>query len=145
MPKIDLDSIPPVNRTGYPPPYDQPVEGRWQRKIGLADFGVNHVTLEPGAWSSQRHWHEGEDEMVVILSGRAVLIDDNGRTEMGPGDVAVFPKGDGNGHHLVNETEGQCVFVAVGRTAEGVCHYPDIDLHIPEDGVGYTRKDGTRY
>lgn len=145
MPKIDFAAIPPVNRTGYPPPYDKAVEGRWQRKVGLEDFGVNHVTLDPGAWSSQRHWHEAEDELVIILSGRAVLIDDDGRTEMGPGDVAVFPKGDGNGHRLVNETEAQCVFVAVGRTAEGPCHYPDIDLHLPGGGSGYTRKNGGQY
>ena len=34
---------------------------------GLTDFGASLVRLEPGAWSSQRHWHEGEDEFVVML------------------------------------------------------------------------------
>lgn len=62
---------------------------------------------------------------------------------MRPGDIATFPKNDGNGHHLVNESEADCVFVAVGRPAEGACHYPDIDLHIFGDGTGYRRKDGT--
>ena len=37
MPKIDLDAIPQVNRTGYPPPFDEQVAGRWQRRLGARD------------------------------------------------------------------------------------------------------------
>ena len=59
MPKVDLDSIEEVNRTGYPPPFDADVAGRWQRRLapaaGLAAFGATRVRLDPGAWSSQRH------------------------------------------------------------------------------------------
>lgn len=149
MPKLDLDTVPQTNRTDYPAEYAQEVAGRFVRRIapatGLTDYGVSHVTLVPGAWSSQRHWHENEDEMVVILSGQAVLIDDNGRTPMGAGDMAVFPKNDGNGHHLVNESDADCIFVAVGRPTEGACHYPDIDLHIFNDDGEYKRKDGSNF
>lgn len=147
MPKIDLDAIPQTNGTGYPAEYAQAVQERWVRRmapvLGLADFGVSHVTLKPGAWSSQRHWHVDEDEMVVMIAGEAVLIDDNGRTPMRPGDMAVFPKNDGNGHHLANESEADCVFVAVGRPATGACHYPDIDMYIFGDDTSYRRKDGS--
>ena len=149
MPKLDLDSIPQTNRTGYPPEYAPAVAGRFVRRIapatGLADFGVSHVTLEPGAWSSQRHWHVDEDEMVVMLLGKAILIDDNGRSEMRAGDMAVFPKNDGNGHHLVNESDAPCVFVAVGRPAAGECYYPDIDMHIFDNGKTFRRKDGSEF
>jgi len=145
MPKLDLMGIEQNNRTGYPQPFDQPVAGRWVRRLtpvmGLQDFGASHVVLKPGAWSSQRHWHEDEDEMVIMLSGQAVLIDDTGRTPMMPGDVAIFPKNDGNGHHLVNESASDCVFIAVVRAAEGLCHYPDIDMKY-SGANGYTRKDG---
>lgn len=59
MPKLDLDTIPQTNATGYPPEYAKAVQGRWYRRLGpaagLADFGVTHATLKPGAWSSQRH------------------------------------------------------------------------------------------
>ncbi|MEZ5655603.1 MAG: cupin domain-containing protein [Sphingobium sp.] len=146
MPKLDLSSIPLTNATGYPPEQAKAVEGRWYRRLapegGLTDFGASHVVLKPGAWSSQRHWHEDEDEMVIMLSGEAVLIDDTGRTPMMPGDVAIFPKNDGNGHHLVNESESDCIFVALGRAAEGVCHYSDIDMRY-KAGEGYTRRDGS--
>ncbi|WP_034160251.1 cupin domain-containing protein [Sphingomonas sp. ERG5] len=148
MPKLDLDAIPQTNRTGYPPPYADMVQGRWYRRLGLAsgltDYGVSHVVLKPGAWSSQRHWHEGEDEFVVMIAGEAVLVDDHGEHAMRPGDCAAFPKGDGNGHVLQNRSDTDCVFVAVGRPNASDCHYPDIDMFIANGGT-FTRKDGSTF
>ena len=146
MPKLNLQAIASANRTGYPTAYAQAVEGRWVKRLataaGLQDFGASHVTLKPGAWSSQRHWHEEEDELVIMLAGEAVLVDDNGRTLMKPGDIAVFPKGDGNGHHLINESNVECAFVAIGRPPQGACHYPDIDMQY-SGATNYTRRDGS--
>lgn len=148
MPKLDLEAIPQSNATGYPPQYAGEVQGRHYRRLapasGLADFGASHVVLEPGAWSSQRHWHEAEDELVVMLSGTAVLVDDSGETVMQAGDVAAFPKGDGNGHVLQNRGPAPCVYVAIGRTSASDCHYPDIDMHL-FDGEGFRRKDGSPF
>lgn len=144
MPKIELAAIEQSNRTGYPAQYSGAVAGRWVRRLGtafgLADFGVSHVVLKPGAASSQRHWHEDEDEFVVMLSGEAMLADDSGRVPMRAGDMAVFPKGDGNGHQLVNESAADCAFLAFGRPTAGACHYPDIDMHLSKEG--FRRKDG---
>lgn len=150
MPKIDLDSIEPTNRTGYPPPYDRDVAGRWYRRLGpasgLTDMGVSHVTLEPQAWSSQRHWHEGIDEFVVVLDGEAVLVEDGGETVLRPGDCAAFPKDVPTGHHLVNRSAAPCSFLAFDvQHGEGDCHYPDADLHFEVQSERYTRKDGTSY
>ncbi len=148
MPKIDLDANPPTNSTDYPPPFDRAVEGRWVRRLapaaGLAAFGASHVVLKPGAWSSQRHWHAGEDELLVMVGGEAVLIDDDGRTPLLPGDVAAFAAGDGNGHHLVNESDADCVFVVVGAGPKTGGEYSDIDMVFTPDG-DYRRRDGTPY
>ena len=148
MPKLDLDAIPQTNATGYPAQHAGEVEGRWYRRLapasGLADFGASHVTLEPGAWSAHRHWHEGEDELVVMLAGEAVLVDDAGEHPMTPGDVAAFPKNDGNGHVLQNRSDAPCTFVAIGRPAASDCHYPDIDMHLT-NGRGFHRKDGRAF
>ena len=85
MPKVDLAAIEETNRTGYPPPFDRDVAGRWYRRLappsGITDFGASLVRLEPGAWSSQRHWHEGEDELLVMIEGEAVLVEDDGRDD----------------------------------------------------------------
>ena len=149
MPKLDLDSIEAINRTGYPPPYDAPMAKRHYRKLapatGIEDFGVSHVTLEPGGISSQRHWHEGEDELVVMLDGEAVLVEEGSESVMRPGDLAVFRKGVANGHHLVNRSSAPCTFVAVGKTAASDCHYPDIDLHLDGPSQAYTHRDGRPY
>lgn len=134
MPKLDLEAIEATNRTGYPAPYAKAVQGRWYRRLapvaGITDWGASDVTLEPGAWSSQRHWHEGEDELVIMLEGEAMLVENEGRTRLVAGDIAAFPKGVANGHHLINESDRPCRFVAIGRPAATDCHYPDIDMHL---------------
>ncbi|HEX5257935.1 MAG TPA: cupin domain-containing protein [Sphingomicrobium sp.] len=151
MTRVDLNSIERTNRTGYPPPHDEQVRCRSSQKLGpvfgLTDFGATVTTLEPGAWSSQRHWHEGEDELVVMLEGEAVLVEDSGETVMRPGDIAVFPKGAANGHHLINRSGAPCRLVAVGRAGVSApIHYSDIDMMIdPAKGPGYRHKDGTPY
>jgi uncharacterized cupin superfamily protein len=148
MPKVDLAAIEEVNRTGYPPPFDAEVAGRWQRRLapaaGLTEFGASLVRLDPGAWSSQRHWHEGEDEMVVMLSGTATLIEDGGETELVAGDIVAWPKGVRNGHHLVNRGEDPCTFVAIGAGPEEGGAYSDIDMIFTPDG-NYAHRDGTPY
>jgi uncharacterized cupin superfamily protein len=148
MPKLDIEAIPQSNATGYPAPFDEAVQGRWWRRLapaaGLTQMGASHVVLKPGAWSSQRHWHNGEDELVIILLGEAVLIEDDGETTMRPGDVAAWPAGVRNGHHLVNRTDADCVFIAIGtgeRSKGGA--YSDIDMTFSDDG--YFHKDGTAY
>jgi uncharacterized cupin superfamily protein len=147
MPRLDIEAIPQSNRTGYPEPFDAAVEGRWWRRLaptgGLTEMTASHVVLKPGAWSSQRHWHRGEDELLVMLSGEAVLIEDGGRTAIRPGDICAWPKGAENGHHLVNETENDCVFIAIAAGADTGGCYPDIDMLWNEEG--YLHKDGTPY
>ncbi len=147
MPKIDLTAIEQTSRTGYPPPFNEPVQGRHYRRIGealgLTDFGVSEVTLEPGAWSSQRHWHEGEDEIVVMIEGEAILVEDEGETVMRPGNIAVFRKAVANGHHLINRSDAPARFVAVGRVADTDCHYPDVDMHLDSRTKRFVRKDGS--
>jgi uncharacterized cupin superfamily protein len=148
MPKLDLEAIPQTNTAGDPAPYDTAVAGRWDRRLapaaGVTMFGASHVVLRPGAWSSQRHWHDGEDEMVVMIAGEAVLVEDAGEAVLQAGDCAAWAMGSKNGHHLVNRSDHDCIFVAIGagpRTGGG---YSDIDMMFTADNR-YTRKDGTDY
>ncbi len=149
MPKLDLIAVPQTNATGYPPPYDAPVDGRWYRRLappsGLTRMGASHVVLKPGAWSSQRHWHAEEDELLVMLEGEAVLVEDDGETVVRPGDVCAWPANARNGHHLQNRSTKDCVFIAISAGDRDADHgeYPDIDMVFGPDG--YARKDGTPY
>ena len=148
MPKLDLDAIPQTNRTGYPAPFDKDVAGRFYRRLappgGLSAMGASHVVLKPGGWSSQRHWHLGEDELLIMLSGEAVLVEDSGRTPLRPGDICAWPAGTENGHHLINESAEDCSFIAVSAGSHTGCSYPDIDMMWTADGA-FRHKDGTEY
>jgi uncharacterized cupin superfamily protein len=148
MPKVDITGIEPKRGSDYPRPFDRPLDGREARSVskagGLVDFNTNHVIVPPGGWSSQRHWHEGEDELVVILSGNAVLIDEDGRHPMAAGEIAVFPKNDGNGHKLINEGKAPLVLLAVSRPEMSKVEYSDIDLIWTPEG-GEQHRDGTPY
>lgn len=148
MPKLDLESIEQVNRTGYPPPHNQQVAGRWYRRLapagGLTQFGVSHVVLKPGAWSSQRHWHDEEDEFLVMISGEAALVEDGGTTVLRAGDCAAFPAGVKNGHHLRNVSDSDCSFVVVGSGAGGAGGYSDVDMAFTADGR-FVRRDGSEF
>ena len=149
MPKLDLDAIPQTNATGYPSPFDAPVAGRWYRRLapatGLGKLRASHVVLKPGAWSSQRHWHRDIDELLIMVAGEAVLIDDHGEQTIRPGDLIAWPAGVENGHHLQNRSDRDCVFVvaAAGNYEVDSGEYPDIDMVFDPDG--YARKDGSRY
>jgi uncharacterized cupin superfamily protein len=142
MPKVDPATLPLSTGSSYLPPHATAVAGRsWQAVAeGLTQFGANLVTLAPGAWSSQRHWHSHEDEMVVMLTGEAVLVEDGSETLLRAGDIACFPAGAANGHHLQNRSALPCRFVAIGTNHPDIdeCHYPDIDMHL--DAGGFRRK-----
>lgn len=148
MPKVDLESVEASNATGYPDPFHKEMAGRWWKRIaplaGLTELGASHVRLDPGGWSSHRHWHDTEDELVVMLSGMAVLIEDDGETEVKAGDVLAWPKGGSNGHHLINRSHEPCTFVAISAGARTAGGYSDIDMVFTDDGR-FLRKDGTEY
>src|SRR3546814_20352939 len=119
MPKLDLDTIEPTNRTGYPEPFASDVAGRWYRRIGDAaeftDFGASHVVLTPGATSAQRPWHEAEDELARMLAGAAVLVEADGRDTIQPGALAIFTMGTATDHHSVQESAPDCASGHIGR------------------------------
>jgi uncharacterized cupin superfamily protein len=79
-----------------------------------------------------------------MLEGEAVLIEDGGRTPMRPGDMAAWPKGVQNGHHLVNESDKPCRFLAFGGGTNTGGGYSDIDMLFTEDNR-YVHKDGSAY
>lgn len=152
MPKIDIDKVPLDSATGYPPPFNKAVEGRVRKRLaraaGLTQFGVNVCTLKPGAASSQRHWHEYEDELVYVLSGEVVLREDGGETMLKAGDAAAWKAGVANGHCLTNRSDRDAVLIEVGtRAPTERAHYSDIDMRAERDdkGMHFTKRSGEPY
>lgn len=152
MPKIDVASLPEDNSCGYPAPFHEIAKGRFRKRLGnaggLTQFGVNLCRLEPGSGSSQRHWHEDEDELVYVLDGEVVLIEDEGETLLRAGDAAGFKAGVENGHQLVNRSDRDALVLEIGtRTPGHSAFYSDIDMKVVnENGVDrFLHKDGTPY
>jgi uncharacterized cupin superfamily protein len=77
-----------------------------------------------------------------------VLIEDDGETVLKPGDAAGFKANAPNGHHLVNKSDRDAVYLEIGtRSKHERAEYPDVDLRVirDESGARYTHKDGRPY
>ena len=151
-PALDPAVLPEASGSGYPEPFRRRVAGKHRRRLGdalgLKNFGVNLTRLDPGIESSMRHAHSNQDELIYVIEGEVTLVTDAGRQKLGPGMVAGFPAGSGDGHQLVNETGRPAVFLEVGdRTPGDEVIYSDIDMVGKTIGGRWTylHKDGKPY
>ncbi|WP_343081754.1 cupin domain-containing protein [Ostreiculturibacter nitratireducens] len=114
---------------------------------GLTQFGAFIEELPPGSRSGRRHWHETEDEMIYVLSGEVVLVED-AETVLRAGDAAAWPAGSPVGHRLDNRSDRPARYLVIGaRNERDTIHYPDHDLITHKDGTArrYLRSDGTEH
>jgi uncharacterized cupin superfamily protein len=114
---------------------------------GLTHYGAFIEELPPGSASGRRHWHETEDEMIILLSGQVVLVEDC-ETLLNVGDAACWPANSPVGHRLDNRSDAPARYLVIGtRNQRDVIHYTDHDLITHKDGVArrYLHRDGTPY
>ena len=106
--------------------------------VGLDQFGVNRVELDPGVWSTVRHWHTHEDEFILVVEGQLTLVTDSGSTDLEVGDCAGFKAGHKDAHRLENRSDKLAVYLEVGsrRTEVDEVYYPDDDLKLCRDDFG---------
>lgn len=153
LPVLDPASVAPRSKSVYPTEaLRAPLAGRAKRALGdalgLRNFGVNLVHLSPGAHSSERHWHERQDEFIYVLEGEVTLVTKAGARIIAPGTCAGFPAGKPDGHHLINRSNAVAVYLEVGDRLPGErVHYPDADLEgrASASATRFFHKDGTPY
>jgi uncharacterized cupin superfamily protein len=152
MPKIDIAKAEVDRSLRYPAPFSDVLKGREKSKLGdvagLTQFGVNIATLPPGTWSSQRHWHQNEDEFIYVLEGEIVLVEDSGEVTLKVGEAAGFKANSGNGHCLINRSGRVARYLEVGtRAGRDTVIYSDIDMRLERDGSTrrYLHKSGEPY
>jgi uncharacterized cupin superfamily protein len=147
MPKV---ALPPwVEETAYTHPViaDHPGPYRYQLLSdpgGLTQFGAFLEELPPGSSSGHRHWHATKDEMILVLTGQVVLVED-AETVLHPGDAAAWPAGATVGHRLDNRSDAPARYLVIGtRNPRDTIHYSDHDLVTQKDGPRrtYRRRDG---
>ncbi len=152
LPALDPATVPVRTGSASLRPFAAAVAAREKRALGdalgLKTFGVNLVRLPPGVLSSQRHWHSRQDEFVYVVEGELVLVTDAGEQTLITGMAAGFPANSGDGHHLINRSDRDAVYIEVGdRSAGDEVDYPDIDMQRRDiDGEPrFVRRDGTPY
>ena len=149
---VNPENVPDSTGSNYPEQFKSAVAGRVKKRLGnaagLQNFGVNLVRLAPGSCSALRHWHSRQDELVYVLEGRVTLISNADEEVLESGMVAGFRAGDADGHHLVNRSNADVVYLEIGdRTPGDHAQYPDDDLIAKSDGNGwiFTHKNGELY
>jgi uncharacterized cupin superfamily protein len=149
---INPENIPEKTGTNYPDEFKSIVAGRYRRRLGdvagLKNFGVNLTRLLPGSCSALRHWHKKQDEFIYIVSGELVLVTNEGEETLTAGMSAGFPAGVANGHHLINRSNADAIYLEIGdRTLNDEVDYPDVDLIAKSSAEGwfFTRKNGSLY
>ena len=148
MPKVTLPDW--VDEADYTHPVLGQHPGPYRYRLmsdpgGLTQFGAFIEELPPGSRSGHRHWHETEDEMIWMLEGKVVLVEDV-ETTLVAGDVACWPAGRPCGHRLDNRSDAPARYLVIGtRKDRDVIHYADHDLVTTKDGPRriYRRRDGT--
>ena len=115
---INPENIPEKITSNYPEEFKASVAGRSKKRLGdaagLQNFGVNLTKLAPGSCSALRHWHTRQDEFIYILSGEIILVTDEGEQILTPGTAAGFPAGVADGHHLINRSNSEAVYLELG-------------------------------
>ena len=84
-------------------------------ELGLTSMGLGVVTLAPGE-RNRVHRHAEQEEAYVVLSGRLLLLLDDGTVELGPLDVVrVAPT---TRRQLTNPHDEPVVVLALGASGE---------------------------
>jgi uncharacterized cupin superfamily protein len=165
---VNPENVPESTGSNYPQQFKSVVAGRVKKRLGnaaeLQNFGVNLVRLAPGSCSALRHWHSCQDEFIYVLEGEVTLVTNSGEQVLKSGMAAGFPAGDADGHHLVNRTDSDVVYLEIGdslpfgnpygerdsfasRTSDDFVNYPDDDLIAKTSDKGwiFTHKNGEVY
>lgn len=145
------DVAPRAKATNYPEPFASRVAKRSKRQLGdlygIASFGVNLTTLQPGGQSALLHRHTEQEEFIYVLAGTPTLRTNEGEFLLEPGQCAGFtPRGPA--HHLINRSDHDVVYLEIGdRHPNDAGIYPEDDLQAVRsaEGWSFSHKDGSAY
>lgn len=109
---------------------------------GLTQYGAYVETLQSGARSSEKHWHEKEDEFIYALAGEVTVMEDDAETVLRPGDAACWPAGKPIAHAVTNRSATPCTYLIVGtRVTHDACHYAESGRVLFTEGEEWRIED----
>jgi len=124
---------------------------RFGSKLGAQQTGASLYELEPGQALCPYHYEYGEEEWLLVLSGRPSVRDPDGTHELEPLDMLFFERGPGGSHQVRNDSD-EPVRVLLWSTVvlPTATVYPDSDkigiwTGNPSDDVMVPRSSGVDY
>lgn len=89
--------------------------------LGIEEFNLNVATLEPGERLSQNHfhYHENQEELIYVASGRCRVEVEDDRFVAEPNDVVRFDAGRDGAHLVHNPFDEPARLLALGWPPEG--------------------------
>jgi uncharacterized cupin superfamily protein len=78
----------------------------WRRKrVAGEHLGASLYDLPPGQRTFPYHYELGNDELLVVLTGRPTLRAPEGERDLQAGDCILFPSGPEGAHQVVNNSD----------------------------------------
>jgi len=97
-------------------------------QLGAKETGASVYDLPPGQSVCPYHYEYGEEEWLLVLSGRPSLRTPDGTEALAPHDLVFFPTGPAGAHKVTNATDEPVrvlMFSSVARVTASA--YPDSD------------------
>ena len=111
------DDDPPGYHTAY---------RRTAAELGGAKIALNVFELPPGQSVCPYHYENGEEEWIVVLTGRPTLRTPAGERELGPWDCVFCPVGEEGAHKVTNLSDAPArIFIWSNHLAVASTVYPD--------------------
>jgi uncharacterized cupin superfamily protein len=95
-------------------------------EFGAVNWGATLYELAPGSRTGRYHWHFGEEEWLVVVSGAPTLRTPEGERRLRPWDAVVFVRGEAGAHEIRNDTDERVRVLVCSSTSDPeVTVYPD--------------------
>ena len=100
--------------------------GRFGDELGATGWGASLYDLEPGTRVCPYHYHFGEEEWLIVVTGSPTLRTPDGERVLREWDVAVFRRGEEGAHEVRNDGDEPVRVVMLSSASDPeVCVYPD--------------------
>ena len=139
------------------PEFEPPVEldgfrvrrARLGRQAGAEHLGASLFEIEPGNAPFPLHFHFGNEELLIVLSGSPVLRVLDGERELAEGEVVAFPRGEHGAHQLIARGDGPARFLMLSEMRKpDICVYPDsgkVGVRNPGLRLNFRTEDAVHY
>jgi uncharacterized cupin superfamily protein len=96
------------------------------RRLEAEQIGASLYELFPGQKTWPYHFHHGQEEMLIVLSGTPTLRDPAGERQLEAGEVVLFKRGPEGAHLVRNDGDDSVRLLMISSLPEvDVALFPD--------------------